>query len=155
MSWTSFLQPVVDRLKQYNLFPFTSTNPFGLSGVGGADANYGRYVQDVATVAGAIAEIGDAVVQTKADIQGIADGIVGTLADAVPVTPQGASLVAATTPAAARAVIGAPKLDLTDVPAAAMKAAVEGSGVNLGLTRAQVRRMIINLDGDTGYVGQR
>lgn len=50
MSFTAAFWSAVDRLKQYNLGIFSPSNLFGLSGVGGMDANWARHSADMATV---------------------------------------------------------------------------------------------------------
>lgn len=108
------------RLGQYNASgDYNATSHrYSFLGRGGMDANYVQSLRDVATAAGgvgtlvgqaqqAVTDAQQAATNGAAAMQAIADGVAGALANTVPVSTQGRDLVAAATPAAACAVIGA------------------------------------------------
>lgn len=113
----SILSDALDRLDKYNVNPFSAENPWGFVGVGGMAANWIRSLRDIVTAHNSVADLAgqaqqsvedaqDAAAAGAAALQAIADSIDGLLASSVPVSTQGRALVAASTPAAARTVIG-------------------------------------------------
>jgi len=95
-------------LREFNLDEYDAVeNPKGLSGVGGAAKNFGPMLGKMADVAEEAAGSADAAAQVLSDIQATASAIAGSIATNVTVSSQGSAMVAATTPAAARLVIGA------------------------------------------------
>jgi len=107
MALTPTEQQAVDRLADYNSNRYdAATNPRGLAGEG-YKTEIPRLANDASTAANAVSRIAGDVAAVEVAVTATAASIAGSIASAVTVSPQGAALVAAATPAAARSVIGA------------------------------------------------
>ena len=110
MAWPTPVANAITRLLAYIGTRYdAATNPYGLAG-DGYKTNLSAAFNDMGTVADAVGQAATDVATIKSDVQAIAEGIAGALADDVPVSPYVKPLLAASTQQALQTAIGVPSL---------------------------------------------